>query len=173
MSDISELQGRVAAALDRIGRGLEGLAAPVAAEDDAETVRLREALDEERMASAQLEERVRAIKEKQDSTVERLTGEVERLRALLEAEEAAMTKLKRVNAELRANNAALREAIAEAVAEPHLVNKSMMTELEALRAVQAADRAELDAVLGELAPLVADRRDLGDLGRGEGEGQDA
>ena len=32
----------------------------------------------------------------------------------------------------------------------------MMAELDALRTAQAADRAELDAVLGELNALVAD-----------------
>ncbi len=41
------------------------------------------------------------------------------------------------------------------MAEPHLINKSMMAELEALRTTQAADRAELDAVLTELVPLVS------------------
>jgi len=174
MSDITELQGRITAALDRIGSGLEALSRP-AGGDSAEVASLKEALAEERTANAQLEERVRAIKARQDGTVERLTAEVERLRGLLETEEATLSRLKRVNAELRANNGALREAIAAAVAEPHLVNKSMMTELEALRVAQAADRVELDAVLGELAPLVAEARDLGAMGEGAGEeeGQNA
>ena len=155
MTEITELQARITAALDRIGAGLEGLgpARPDAGEDVA---RLTEALEEERTANAQLEERVRTIKEKQDGTVEVLAGEVERLRALLATEEEAVSRLSRVNADLRANNTALREAIQRGVAEPHLVNKSMMVELEALRTAQAADRAELDAVLGELNALVAD-----------------
>ena len=155
MTEITELQARITAALDRIGAGLEGLgpARPDAGEDVA---RLTEALEEERTANAQLEERVRTIKEKQDGTVEVLAGEVERLRALLATEEDAVSRLSRVNADLRANNTALREAIQRGVAEPHLVNKSMMVELEALRTAQAADRAELDAVLGELNALVAD-----------------
>lgn len=160
MTDIPELQARITAALDRIGSGIEALTK--APDEDApapgDVAALKEALEEERTANAQLEERVRAIKVKQDSAVETLVQEVDRLRSLLETEEAAVARLSRVNAELRANNAGLREAIANGVAEPHLVNKSMMAELEALRAAQGADRAELDAVFGELAAVVAAAR---------------
>ncbi|HCQ66550.1 MAG TPA: hypothetical protein DIU07_16005 [Rhodobacteraceae bacterium] len=156
MTEITDLQARITAALDRIGTGLEGLGPGGGADGSAEVARLTEALEEERTANAQLEERVRTIKEKQDGTVQVLADEVERLRALLAAEEETVARLSRVNGELRANNTALREAIAHGVAEPHLVNKSMMVELEALRTAQEADRAELDAVLGELNALVAD-----------------
>jgi chromosome segregation ATPase len=172
MTDITELQARITAALDRIGSGLESLSRAAAADSD-EVSGLKEALEEERTANAQLEERVRAIKARQDDTVEKLAAEVDRLRGQLETEETAVARLMRVNAELRRNNAALRGAISEGVAEPHLVNKSMMTELEALRAAQAADRAELDAVLGELGPLMAEARDLGGLGREAGMGEEA
>ncbi len=174
MTDISDLQARITAALDRIGTGLEALdRAPEApAADEGEVARLTAALEEERTANAQLEERVRAIKARQDSAVETLAREVERLRGLMEAEEAAVARLGRVNAELRANNAALREAISNGVAEPHLVNKSMMAELEGLRAAQGADRAELDAVLGELGALVAEA-EAGVRATGEGENADA
>ncbi|MEC7763826.1 MAG: hypothetical protein VX874_18125 [Pseudomonadota bacterium] len=156
MSDISELQSRIANALDRIGSGLDylGQAAPEVQEDTAEVMALRAQLDEERTANAQLEDRVRSIREKQDSTVETLAGEVERLTRLLATQEETVARLARVNAELRSNNTALREAISDGVAEPHLVNKSMMAELDALRAAQSADRAELDSVLGELDAMI-------------------
>lgn len=158
MTDISDLQARITAALDRIGTGIEALdkASETEPVDAGEVARLTEALEEERTANAQLEERVRSIRARQDSAVETLAAEVERLRRLLEEEEGAVARLGRVNTELRANNAALREAIMNGVAEPHLVNKAMMAELEGLRAAQGADRAELDAVLGELGALVAE-----------------
>ncbi len=157
MTEITELQARITAALDRIGVGLDALSAPAPApEESAEVARLSEALEEERTANAQLEDRVRTIKAKQDGNLEILAGEVDRLRGLLAAEEQTVAKLARVNAELRANNTALRDAIAHGVAEPHLVNKSMMAELDALRSAREADRAELDAVLGELNALVAE-----------------
>ncbi len=158
MSDLAELERRITSALDRIGQGgveaLNGAAPPAAPADDGRIAELEAALEEERTVNAQLEERVKAIKERQDSTVDTLAEEVERLRELLEEEEASVARLRKMNGELRANNDALREALNAGVAEPHLVNKSMMAELEALRAAQAADRAELDAVLGELGPLV-------------------
>ena len=154
MSDISDLEGRITTALDRIGRGLDALGPKPDAGQDDEIAALKAALAEEKTANAQLEERVRAIKEKQEKTLANLADEVERLRGLLDGGGADTSRLRKVNAELRQNNAALRAAISEGVAEPHLINKSMMAELEALRTTQAADRAELDAVLTELAPLV-------------------
>lgn len=172
MTDISDLQARITAALDRIGTGIDGLGG--GAERDAEMAKLTDALAEERTANAQLEDRVRTIKQKQDSTVEVLAGELDRLRGLLESEEQAVARLARVNADMRSNNAALREAIQRGVAEPHLVNKSMMAELEALRAAQGADRAELDAVLGELSALVEDAARQASEAPGDGEeGKDA
>jgi len=50
---------------------------------------------------------------------------------------------------------ALRTANEAGVGEPHLINKAMMAELEALRASRATDVAEADAILGALTPLVA------------------
>lgn len=177
MDDFAELESRITAALDRIGQGLEALArpAPPPEMDTTEIDRLNAALEDERTANAQLEERVRAIREKQDRTVEVLSDEVDRLRGLLAGEESGLARLRKVNAELRSNNDALRNAIAEQVAEPHLVNKSMMAELEALRATQAADRAELDAILGEIRPLVGASLDAGAgmTGSQDGEGADA
>lgn len=160
MTDIADLQARITAALDRIGSGVEALDKPAeaGAGDSAEVTELKASLEDERTANAQLEARVAAIKEKQEKTVETLAGEVERLRGLLQAEEAMVARLTRVNAGLRGNNTALRGAINDGVAEPHLVNKAMMAELESLRATQASDRAELDAILGELNPLIDEAR---------------
>ncbi|PID36651.1 MAG: hypothetical protein CR993_04175 [Rhodobacterales bacterium] len=153
MADMTEFQSRLTQALDRIGSGLEGLEKPIVGEGEEA---LRAALEEERTANAQLEERVRAIKEKQDTTVATLAAEVDRLRELLGREEAQLSRLSRVNEELRGNNQALRDAMTAGVAEPHLINKAMMAQLESVRAAQAADRLELDGVLGELNALVQD-----------------
>ncbi|MBV7379273.1 hypothetical protein [Maritimibacter dapengensis] len=156
MSEISELQSRIATALDRIGAGVERLDSSAGAEpgDTSEVDALRAQLEEERTANAQLEERVRTIKDTQDGTVERLTSDVERLSNLLSTQEETVARLARANEELRKNNGELRKAISDGVAEPHLVNKAMMTELEALRVAQSADRAEIDAVLGELNAMI-------------------
>ena len=66
MSETDALQGRIMAALDRIGQGLEKMQAAPAedAPETGETEQLRRDLEEERLANAQLEERVKALSAK-------------------------------------------------------------------------------------------------------------
>ena len=106
MQDIAELERRISAALARIDRGIEGLAAPTAAPDpgpaagaEAEIARLSEALDEERMANVQLAERLRVVKSRE-----------------VEARAALETKLAEVTAELANLRAARAEEAAEVAA---------------------------------------------------------
>ncbi len=152
MSDITELERRINSALDRIGAGLGHIGG--SSGGSAELTRLREALETEQSANAQLEERVRAIRDRQEETVGALEAEVGRLREAAARHGAEVQRLKRINSQLRQNNQALREANEQGVGDPHLINKAMLTELDALRASREADRAELDAVLGELKPLL-------------------
>ena len=152
MSDITELERRITGALDRIGAGLDRIGGSGGA--SKELTQLREALETERTANAQLEERVKAIRDRQEQTVSALEAEVARLREASGSHDSELQRLRRVNEQLRQNNQALREANAEGVGDAHLINTSMMTELDALRASRAADRAELDAVLGELKPML-------------------
>lgn len=154
MTDISELEGRITAALDRIGQGLDALGPKPDESHNKQIVALNASLDDEQTANAQLRERVKAIKQKRDSEVSELRAEIARLFAQVETGDAGIARMRKVSHELRMNNTALREAVAEGVTEPHLINKSMMAELEAVRAAHAADRAELDAILTELAPMV-------------------
>jgi len=155
MADVAELEKRIAAALDRIGAGLSALSgggAPGGGGD--ELASLQEILETERTANAQLEQRVVAIKEKQEKLVAMLEAEVARLREESTAHEAAIQQVKRVNHRLRENNRALREANRQGVGNPELINAGMVAELDALRATHDSDRAELDAILVELKPLV-------------------
>lgn len=106
MQDIAELERRISAALARIDRGLEGLTAPAPEPDPAdeaarqdEMTRLAEALDEERMANAQLNERLRVIKARE-----------------IEARAGLEAKLAEVTAELAALRAARAEEAAEVAA---------------------------------------------------------
>jgi len=156
MSDITELERRITAALDRISTGLGKAGGSNAVSD--ELVRLREALESEQSANAQLEERVRAIRDRQEDTVSALEAEVARLREAAVRHDAEIQRLNRVNGQLRQNNHSLREANEQGVGDPHLINKAMMAELDSLRVSRDADRAELDAVLGELKPLLEGAR---------------
>ncbi|MCB2129614.1 MAG: hypothetical protein KDE03_11170 [Rhodobacteraceae bacterium] len=158
MAELAELERRITAAMDRISRGVDDLskgAADVAPGDDA-TAELREALEAERNANAQLTERVRAIKEKQETMVSALEKKVARLTEQLNTAGAALQRQKRLNAELTEANQALSQAAQEGLTEPHLINRSMMTELEALRAARAAEVAEMEEILAELKPLIGE-----------------
>ena len=160
MSELSELEVRISAALTRIKAGLDGLdAAPAqAAVDDganlAKIDQLTKQLDEERTANGRLEERVKLLKERQDGKVTELEKNVEAGRTRSARMDRELQRLREVNAELRDINGQLRDAVSAGVAEPHLVNKAMLAELEALRVTQSADSAEMDAILQELTPII-------------------
>jgi len=158
MSEFAELQSRIDAAMARIGAGLEALA-KLPKSDPAEATALTEALEAERTANAQLEERVKAIRERQENLVGTLEAEVAKLRREMARHDNDLNRLKQVNAELRANNQALRAANAEGLGDAGLINTGLESELDGLRASHDADRAELDAILGELKPLVEARTD--------------
>jgi hypothetical protein len=155
MTDGSELERRIHAALDRIAAAADGLTAGGDATGGGD---LAAALEAERAANAQLEERVLAIKQKQETVVGRLEREVTELKAALAVRDATVQKVRRMNGLLRKTNRALRAANAGNVADPALVNSALEAELQALRALQEADRAELDEVLATLEPVVREVR---------------
>ena len=284
MSQIEELQSRITAAMDRIGTGLGALEA---ARDEAAQNDLTQALEDERLANAQLEERLKTLKaqladvpppvdnsgdmealqaevellrnevgntvekdalkaevarltsemeaagntaamqaeskasleaelaevkaqvtalQEQVATTEdtssdndasaELTAEVETLKAQLqtaqdalgEAKAAAvqpapepasdnseelerqndmlvrldtdLQQLRHANESLRSANTALREANAAGVGDAGLINTAMEAEIEGLRAAQASDQAQVNAVLAKLEPLLAQARNL-------------
>ncbi|MEO0918439.1 MAG: hypothetical protein AAFY31_15870, partial [Pseudomonadota bacterium] len=146
MSDISGLESRITAALDRIRRGLE----TQSLSGDAD---LQAALDEERSANAALEERVRLLKERQDTQVAALTERVEAQKAQMRALDVELQRLRAANVQMREINTQLRQAVTEGLA-PELVDAAVAAEIEALEAQRAADAAEITAILAELKPLV-------------------
>lgn len=127
----------------------EATAAP-----ETEVAELRRQLDEERTANAQLEERVKTLKHRQDGKLNDLESAVAAGRKRAAKMDRELQRLRQVNAELREINDQLRRAVEAGISEPHLVNKAMMAELDALRATRAADAAEMDAILGELRPIL-------------------
>ncbi|MEC3860620.1 hypothetical protein VK792_04935 [Mesobacterium sp. TK19101] len=163
MTQIDELERRIAAAFDRIGKGVEGLEAELAAAradppppqaDPAELEALRQALADERTANAQLEERVRAIREKQESQVAALETQVSEQHSTIARLDMELQRLRQACDLLRENNVALRGAAEANNTDPHLINRSLLAELESLRAERAAENAELAGVMGALKPLL-------------------
>ena len=157
MSDITELEQRISAALERIEYALEQapMASPVPVEVDLGP--LMEELESERLVNAQLAERVRVLREKQESVVATLEARMARMAEQLDGLGIEIQRMKASNIALRDNNRVLREALQSGVGDAHLVNKSMGAELEALRASRRAEMAELHDVMAELRPLVEGR----------------
>ncbi|MEF3047601.1 hypothetical protein [Pseudotabrizicola sp. L79] len=167
MDNIAELERRITAALMRIDRGIDALSrppvvadgAPVATladgEAEAEIARLNEALDDERVVSAQLQERLRALKDKETALTQPLEAEVDRLTKQLDVQGLEMQRLKKTVVLLREQLRAMTDAMAEDRVEPHLINKAMLAELEALRALRSAETVELDEIISALDPLAA------------------
>lgn len=152
MTDISGLESRITSALDRIRVGVEQLNA--AASPAVDVGALEEALDEERMANAQLQERLRTLKDRQDATIAELENKLTGQQGQMEAMDSEMRRLRQSNADMRDLNGRLRDAASAGVVEPELINRAMMAEIDALQAQRASEAAEVDAILSELKPLL-------------------
>lgn len=174
MTRIEDLQARLAQALERIGSTVEGWEPPAPLEPEpapepvveiqappemeAELVRLREELDDEKTVNAQLEERVRVLAERDVPAAPALDPglqeQVNAQRESLAALDSELQRLRRSSDALREVCEALRDANAKGLAEPHLINKALLAEMESLRAARAVDAAETQAVMDTLAPLL-------------------
>lgn len=178
MSEISELERRITAALDRIARDVdvlaqrpagdgasnaagnvadveaaEGVAAdPVAVAADPE---LTQKLEDERLANAQLQERLKSLRlklDKKDSEAER--GQRDLKSALAEMD-GVVQALKKTSEQLRDSVETLRTANEAGVADSDAINAALAAELAALKAERAAEVAESGAILTALEPLLS------------------
>jgi hypothetical protein len=156
MSDIEELERRISAAFDRIGQAVDGL---VPAASGISTEALQDALLTEQTTNAQLTERLRIVMEREASQAAEAAGTRDRLTRALDAQGKELQRMKKTVIQLRESLAALRAAQTGAVADPHLVNKAMLTELEALRATRLTEMAQMEEILAELHPLIGELQD--------------
>ncbi|MDP3194499.1 hypothetical protein [Tabrizicola sp.] len=161
MQDITELEKRITAALERIGKGVDRLSAnprpatapasaPAATATPQSDAALRAQLEEEKSLTAQLQARLRAASTREAKGD--LQEKVDRLTQDLDVKGLELQRMRRVNASLREQLEALRTAAASGVTEPHLINKAMQTELETLRATRLTEIAEMDEILAALEP---------------------
>ena len=129
MSDISNLEQRITAALDRIRQGLnDGIASQAGQVADSA---LEDALAEKAALQNQLDA--------QRDEMQKLDAELQKLRVL--------------NVTLRDMNTKLREAVTTGLA-PDLLDSAVAAEIASLHAQRSADAAEIDAIIAELKPLV-------------------
>jgi predicted nucleic acid-binding Zn-ribbon protein len=161
MQDIAELERRITAALERIGRGVEALggAVPVAGPPSAmlpesDFALLNEALDEERMLNAQLNERLRVVHQKDSADKTALTEQVAALNAQLAAQSDELARLRDTVQALNGELDDLRGLAERGVTEPEHINQAMLIELQALRAARASEAEELAEIVAALNPLI-------------------
>lgn len=121
MSEISDLEGRISAAMERIGRGVETLHSAATQPGVADDVQaLRRALENEAMVTAQMEERVRALSGQQSD----MEAELEAQKAAHSETEAALIKADAALAIAQAAQVSAEEALEEASAAAATVNSA-------------------------------------------------
>ncbi len=144
MSEISVLEGRITAALDRIRRGIEAQGGP-----DPE---LAAALAQERAAKDELAAQLQA-QGAQNANVASLTAALEAQQLQMQKLDAELQRLRASNAQMREMNTQLREAVTSGLAS-ELLDQAVAAEIAALQAQRSADAAELEAILAALKPVI-------------------
>lgn len=157
MQEIVELERRIAAALERIGRQVDALGLtppPEASEAEApsseEIAALRSELEEERAASAQLRDRLQGVREREAVTRAQQEARIEKLIRQLDVQGLELQRMRKTAVTLREELRRLREAQADGTADAALINRAMLAELEALRATRLSEMAELDEIAAAL-----------------------
>ncbi|PUB19166.1 hypothetical protein [Yoonia sediminilitoris] len=153
MSDISALEARITAALDRIRTGVAAQAA--APRQDPE---IAEALERERAANADLIETIRKLKDDHDTQITEVASHIQSQQAQMAALDVELQSLRAANVQLREMNTQLREAVTEGV-DPALLEQAAAAEVMALNTQRSADVAEINVILNALRPLLEEPQD--------------
>ena len=159
MTDIAEFERRITAAMDRISKRVtRGVDPNQVIWDDAAVANLQDQLDEERSTNARLVEELRAARAApKPAAPEDLSLRVADLTRQLDVQGLELQRMRKTAIQLRETLRAILEAQPKDAVDAHLINKSMLAELDALRATRATETAEIDEILAELAPLIEER----------------
>ncbi|WP_412554847.1 hypothetical protein [Shimia sp. MIT1388] len=165
MSDISELESRLTAALERIARGVDGMQAAVAEPEEGEDVQaLRRALENEALVTAQMEERVRALTARQTELEEELGAAQSAKSDAEEALKAAEGKAEEASAALTTAEARAEAAETAAAAAADAAEAAAEAAPDSAGDAPAAETAPAED--GALAAAVEENRVmLGELGK--------
>ncbi len=175
MQDIAELERRITTALNRISAGIDALPAAGVADrsppdqqfgdaqpampDKTDLDHLAEALDEERMLTAQLHERLRVVKVQEAQSRSALEDQIDQMTRQMDVQGLELQRMRTTVVQLRESLRGLTDGQLRDVTDPQLINKAMQAELDALRATRFAELAEMDEILAALDPLIADAPD--------------
>lgn len=173
MQDLTELERRIAAALQRIGDGVEALsrqASPSGASDGdadgapARIAELEAELEAERTLSASLRNRIAELEDAPPAIadlppdVAALYARIDKMTAQLDVQGLEMQRMRKTVVQLRENLRGLRRAQVANLADPEQINRAMMAELESMRVARLSEVAEMDEILSELTPLITEER---------------
>jgi hypothetical protein len=163
MADITELERRIAAAFDRIDRGLEGIIharaqttppAPAAPETAAapapELAALMRALELAKASTQDWADRYSALQQQMSDETLAMASEIARLSA--ELDQARSQTSAPPPADPPASDDEMDALLARLAAQE--------TELETLRAAHSRDSQELGEIIAALAPLVEETSDV-------------
>lgn len=173
MAEIVELERRITAALDRIARGLDGLAAPQAAglaeavagagapmAVDVDPADLAaDPLPEDRAdsadeavaaATAELRAALAAAAEREAMLRAQYEDRIAQMTRQLDVQGLEMQRMRKTAVALREEVRRLREGAAAGLIEPGQINRAMLAELDALRASRLSELAELNEISAAL-----------------------
>ena len=164
IAEFAGLATRINAALDAMQAGLarghdvatESGPDPVAEDfgSSEQVAALEDELETERSANAQLTDRVERLKDRYEATIARVEAEKAEARAVLAEVEGELRQLRAVNDRLRRTSNELRAACANGAVAASDVNEAMRSELDSLLATRASEKREMEALIGDLTPLV-------------------
>ncbi|MDJ0994218.1 MAG: hypothetical protein QNI90_11630 [Dinoroseobacter sp.] len=139
MSEISELEGRLVAAMARIKSAVE----------------TREAGAGEAGDTSALEAQLSVVEAERDAArvaTEASTEALQAAQSQLSAAQAELAELRESVQSLQTSNADLRLAASEGVTDAGAINTAMAADLAALQRARAADLRDVEALLSQIAP---------------------
>ncbi len=161
MQEIAELERRITFALERVSKGLAQLntqstapQANAAPDTSVDTAALRTELEEERTVTAQLQERLRVIKEKEVLALEALQSQLASMSGMLSKQNAELGRLRRTLSDTTLELANVTDAAQSGSIEAAHINAAMQSELQALRLLRASEADELQSLVAVLTPLI-------------------
>ncbi len=154
MSELAELEQRLMAALDRIEAAAEKTPAASDGVDPEEVNRLKAALDDAERARETAEAQLHDLREQHSQTFDQLEESLNAQRKTTTALDSELQRLRQVNKLLEDNNRALRQACETGQVDAALINQAMLAELESMRTLRATEKAEIEAAMAAIEPLL-------------------
>ena len=161
MSDIEDLEARIAGALERIRAGVENLGPAADPENvqsdgalEAKVEQLNSMLEDEQKTAATAQAKLDALMLKSGSASEALEARIASLTAELDGLEQENSRLRNTVNDLQGVNATLRDSAAAGVTEPEAINQSLIADLKALQTSRASEIRDMESILSDLGPIL-------------------